>query len=367
MNELINILLLVYALLGSFIVLGHVLQSRNELNYQTNETEKIDLSTLVVIIPFRNEAHRITSLIKSVNKLEKHPQKYIFINDHSTDDTKTKIKELNNYIPYEIIDLPNSCYGKKNAIQFGIKHLKVDYNLTWDADISLSKNYFNAIEKLQQKDLYILPVVMKGNNLSQLFFESDHAIANAINTGLSGLSRPFLASGANLLFKQESYLNCHSLDKHIHIASGDDLFLLRDFRQHKSEIELITNQNLAVTTPSPLTIKEFIEQRLRWISKGNQVGDQLSNLLAMVSFFFNGSFYSIYLFLAYEELWPLLIFTFSWKTIIDQLVYAPYFFKIKRRSTWLLLPIFSIIQPIYLLVLLILIPFYKAQWKGRTI
>lgn len=353
--------------MGSFILLGYVLQLRNESKCYSTEKKNIDLTDLVVIIPFRNEASRIESLIDSINQLKTYPKSFLFINDHSTDDTISKISRLNKSIPYEILDLPDSIQGKKSAIQFGVKYLKTNYNLTWDADISFSKNYFNEIERLPQKDLYILPVVMKGQNLSQLFYESDHAVANAINTSLSGLFRPFLASGANLLFKQESYLNHHQLDRHIHIASGDDLFLLNDLRKSKRDILLITNWQLAVSTPSPPTFKEFIEQRLRWISKGNKVGDQLSNSLAIISLLFNVFFYSIYLYLAYKNLWSLLIFIFCCKTIIDQIVYAPYFIKIKRFFTWLLLPVFSIIYPVYLLILLFLLFSYKTSWKDRKI
>lgn len=356
-----------YAILGSLVLLGYMLQLRKESKYYSTEKKNIDLTDLVVIIPFRNESSRIESLIDSINHLNTYPKSFLFINDHSTDNTVSKISRLYESIPYEILDLRDSIQGKKSAIQFGVKYLKADYNLTWDADISFSKNYFNQVERLPQKDLYILPVVMKGQNLPQLFYESDHAIANALNISLSGLFRPFLASGANLLFKQESYLNHHQLNKHIHIASGDDLFLLNDLRKSKRDILLITNQQLIVSTPSPSSFKEFIEQRLRWISKGNKVGDQLSNSLAILSLFFNLFFYSTYLYLACKELWLLLIFTFSCKTIIDQIVYAPYFIMIKRICTWLLLPIFSIIQPVYLLILLVLIFSYKISWKDRKI
>lgn len=367
MNELINILLFIYAILGSILLLGFVLQKKKESTCFTDKKEKIHLDDLIIIIPFRNEQDRISPLIESIKQLANHPQKFVFVNDHSTDDTVSKIHALKEKVPYEILDLPIHLQGKKQAIQFGIKHSISEYTLTWDADISFPSNYFRGIEQLEKKDLYILPVIMKGHTVKELFFESDHAIANAINASVSGLYRPFLASGANLLFKQDCYLQYHQLDKHIHIASGDDLFLLRDFRENKKDIQLLTNHNLSITTESPTSFKEFINQRLRWISKGNEVGDQLSNVLAILSLLFNLAFYSIYIFLIYKQSWQFLIFIFGCKMIIDQIVYLSYFIKINRIITWMLLPLFSIIQPVYLLVLVAMLPFYKTKWKGRRV
>ncbi len=344
------------------------MQSKKEKKQTLSKTEDtIELSKLVVIIPFRNEERNLDKLIQSIEKLSNLPSNFLFVNDHSFDNSIDKIKQLSSRIPYEILSLPPSKQGKKEAIRFGINHQICDYNLTWDADIEVQSTYFNKLQQLPKSDLYILPIKMIGNGFIKNYFESDHAIANAINTSISGWIRPFIASGANLLFKQESFLKADQFQSHSHLASGDDLFLLRDFRNNKSTIKLITDSDFTVKTDAPISMKAFINQRLRWIGKGKEVNDQLSNMLALLSLTFNLVF--IFLFVYFSALlnWETTFLLFALKSIIDLAVYLPYFIKIKRLKTWIVLPLYSLFQPLYLLALSVLIFVYQPNWKSRKI
>ena len=367
LNNFIYILYSTYFIFGILILIGYYFQFKKEIKHTLSQELNIELNNLVVIIPFRNEESNLDKLIKSIENLSILPSNFLFVNDHSSDNSVDQIKQLSSRIPYEILSLPNLKQGKKEAIRLGIKHQKSDYNLTWDADIEVPKNYFNKLKQLRKYDLYILPIKMIGKNFKENYFESDHAITNAINTSISGWKRPFIASGANLLFKQESFFKADRFDSHSHLASGDDLFLLRDFRYNKNSIHLITDSDLTVTTNSPKSINEFINQRLRWIGKGKEVNDNLSNSLAILSLTFNLLFIYLLLFYAFQLKWEVVILFFSLKSIIDQTVYLPYFMKINRLKTWITLPVFSLIQPIYLFVLSILIFVYQPIWKNRKV
>ena len=367
LNNFIYILYSIYFIFGILILIGYYFQFKKEIKHTLSQELNIELNNLVVIIPFRNEESNLDKLIKSIENLSILPSNFLFVNDHSSDNSVDQIKQFSSRIPYEILSLPKLKQGKKEAIRLGINHLKCDYNLTWDADIEVPTNYFKKIEQLPNSDLFILPIKMIGENLKENYFESDHAITNAINTSISGWKRPFIASGANLLFKQESFFKADRFDSHSHLASGDDLFLLRDFRNNKNSIDLITDCDLTVTTRSPKTINEFINQRLRWIGKGKEVNDKLSNSLAILSLTFNLLFIYLLLFYAFQLKWEEVILFFSLKSIIDQTVYLPYFMKINRLKTWITLPVYSLIQPIYLFVLSILIFVYQPSWKKRKV
>jgi cellulose synthase/poly-beta-1,6-N-acetylglucosamine synthase-like glycosyltransferase len=363
LNNYIHIFVPIYSFFGSAILIGYVFQSKKE----RKETQRkyIDINNLIVIIPFRNEELRIKNLIDCINNLTLTPRKFIFVNDHSEDNTIEIINNLKSTIPFEILNLSNSLKGKKAAIRHAISHQKSEYNLTWDADICIEPSYFEHISKIQKKDLTILPVIMKGDNFLGNYFESDYSIANAINTSVNGWKRPFLASGANLLFNQKSFIESDNYKSHAHIHSGDDMFLLRDFRLKNKDIELISSKKLAVTTESPKTISEFFQQRLRWINKSPEIKDQLSNSLAILSLIFNLLFISTYIYVLIRQEWKLFFICFGIKSIIDLLVYLPYFYKIKRLKTWIGLPLFALIQPVYLSLLLVMMLFYKPTWKGR--
>jgi cellulose synthase/poly-beta-1,6-N-acetylglucosamine synthase-like glycosyltransferase len=349
----------IYAFLGVLVLIGFKRQfSKSKL-----DSDFISLDQISVVIPFRNEAQNLEKLIESINQQSKFPNQIIFVNDHSEDNGKEKIKGLN--CNFSVIDLPENRFGKKEAIRFAISNIKNDYILTLDSDIELNSSYFMFLEKLSKKDLLIFPVIMKGANLCQKFYELDYALSNAMNTSVSGLIRPFLASGANLLFNRSSFLKFDSYDKHRVIASGDDLFLLNDFRRNNCSIELMTELSLSVSTAAPLTLKEFISQRLRWIGKGNKVGDQLSNGLAIIVAMIHIGFSILLVVQIIDHKWIELILFVGLKMILELIVYYPYFNKINRLKTWAMLPFSTFIYPIYIVVLMVLLPVLKPKWKNR--
>jgi poly-beta-1,6-N-acetyl-D-glucosamine synthase len=348
------------------MLIGFQLQHLKEKQLK-KETTTITLETLMVIIPFRNEAENLNQLIRDIEAQTCFPKTFLFVDDHSEDDGQHVLQKMDSKINFELLTLPENELGKKAAIRYAINHLIGEYVLTWDADIRIAPNYFEAIQKLPKRDLYVLPVLMKGKNPLELFFEADHAYANAVNCSVSGWTRPFLASGANLLFDQHQFAKNDSISMHRHIASGDDVFLLRDFVTNRSAIALVTSLDSSVSTGSPTSWKEFLNQRLRWISKGRQVGDPLSNSLALLSLLINIIYFSWLIYFLSQEKWRSLLFLFCVKNGLDLIAYFPFFLKTKRYCAYALIPLFSIFHPMYLMVLAISLPFQQVNWKGRNI
>ncbi len=349
----------IYAFLGVLVLIGF----KKQFSKSKTGTGFISLNQISVVIPFRNEAENLTKLIESLNRQSRFPKHIYFVNDHSEDDGLSLIHDLK--CDFSILEMPKNSFGKKEAIRFAISNVKTDYVLTLDSDIELNNNYFDSLEKLYNNDLLILPVVMKGKNFVQKLFELDYALSNAMNTSISGLFRPFLASGANLLFKRSSFLKYDSFENHRTIASGDDLFLLNDFRKNNCSIELVSEMSFSVSTATPLTVKDFISQRLRWIGKGNKVGDQLSNGLALIAAMIHVGFSILMFFqIVHHKLIELILFV-CFKMMLELIVYYPYFNKIKRLKTWAMLPLSSFIYPIYIVILMVLLPVLKPKWKNR--
>ena len=349
----------IYTLLGILVLIGF----NKQFSKSNKGTDFISLDQISVIIPFRNEAENLTKLIDSINRQSRFPKHIYFVNDHSEDDGLSLIHDLK--CDFSILEMPENRFGKKEAIRFAISDIKTDYILTLDSDIELNDVYFELLEKLQNNDLLILPVVMKGKDFVQKLFELDYALSNAMNTSVSGFFRPFLASGASLLFKRSSFLKYDSFEIHRTIASGDDIFLLNDFRKNNCSIELVTDMSCSVSTATPLSVKDFISQRLRWIAKGNIVGDQLSNGLALIAAMIHIGFSILLVLQIIHHKWIELILFVGLKMMLELIVYFPYFKKIKRLKTWAMLPISTFIYPIYILVLLVLLPVLKPKWKNR--
>ena len=102
-----------------------------------------------IIIPVFNEEEFIEKSINSIINQTVKPEKVIYVNDSSTDNTRKIIDKIsNNYEWIDIIDhkSKNKHFpGKKvvEAFNFGLKNLNVkcDVICKFDGDIELPKNY----------------------------------------------------------------------------------------------------------------------------------------------------------------------------------------------------------------------------------
>lgn len=358
--------LIVYVSLVGAVVLGGFLLHLRKSSKERG-SNKISADEITVLIPFRNEAERLDVLLESFVHANKLPGRIVFIDDHSDDNSCDLIKSRLKGIPFEILSLSDQVGGKKLALREGIKRCNTKYILTFDADISFQPNYFNAIENLDEVDMYVLPAVLKGENLLELFYELDVALANGLNTGLSGWSRPIFCSGANLLYRKDVFLEVDDFDSHAHMASGDDTYLLRDFRKSDKEVRVISDLNLAIHTETPHSFRAFIDQRLRWVGKTTDIGDSLATISALAQFVLAIAFFVGLIVFAIRADWMLFWILFMSKITIDLILFAPYFVQIKRMQSWLLLPLYELLFPFYSILLGILMLTYQPKWKGRKI
>lgn len=315
---------------------------------------------ITVIIPFRNEKNHLLSLIKSINDLNKLPTKFIFVDDHSEDNSGLLVEELESRVPYELLKLEVDQFGKKKAIRKALKQVNTAYFLTWDADIVIHTDYFSAIETIPQADLTIMPVVMKSSKWSHFFYELDYYFVNAISYQLSSFLKPIVASGANLLILRDKFLAVDSFENHQSVASGDDMFTLIDFKKNDFDIQINLLEELHVLTSTPNSVSSFIDQRIRWAKKTFHVKDNSANLIGILGFIIQFSFLiSICMESSY--------FLFLVKIGFEMLLFFPYLKKLKRLQLLIFLPIFSLIYPIYLGAISGLITVLSPSWKGRKI
>jgi poly-beta-1,6-N-acetyl-D-glucosamine synthase len=365
-----NVLIIYFAIytlgLGVIVFVGFYNQVAKEKRYRS-EKNKINSKEVVVLIPFRNERHRISVLLNAIKELQSHPSKYIFIDDHSDDQTHELIQnELSNF-PFEVLHLPEGITGKKQALRYAISHSTEPYVLTWDADVVPEPDYFEQLTQLGRAEMYVLPAVLVADTFPKRFFEIDVVLVNAVNTGLAGLTRPIMSSGANFFYERKAFHEADDFASHAHAASGDDTYLLRDFRLKNREVRLISDRRNAITTETPQSFREFIDQRLRWIGKTGDLKDNLSTFLALFQSLLSILYIVGLLFFAFFADWKLVLVLFTCKTFVDLSLLLPFFLRIQRTGTWLLIPVYELLFPFYNFLILILLPFYRPKWKGRGI
>lgn len=366
MLNLVTVFLICHGALQAFLFVGLLLSRKK--NRKVDSTPNLSLSDLTVIVPFRNEELRLSGLLKSIENQVKHPSKYLFVNDHSDDSSSELIHHLmKGTFDYEIIDLTEDKSGKKTAIRTGINVADTSWILTMDADVKFHNSYFEELSNVQPKELNVLPVIMNGGTLGMSFLSSDYNLSSFVNDSAYGWFRPIMASGANFLFKKKVFLEVDSIDNHKQYASGDDMFLLKDFRVHKKSLQNISLESVKVTTEPPSSVIEFVIQRLRWIGKNAKINDGFANGIGTVYLINQFGFVFILTTLMAAQNWELIFIFFGIKTGIDLLVLMRSFFRFKLYKLWVMYPLFQLVLPIISLFVLITGLFYRPEWKGRGI
>lgn len=117
------------------------------------------LHSVSLIVPVRNEVHRITPLLKSL-KPYRDRMEILFIDDQSTDGSAAFIQR-EGFKVLSLTTLPSSWRGKPHAMDQGVQHTSGAILLFLDADTWLQPNGLETIlerfEALGQKPLSIFP------------------------------------------------------------------------------------------------------------------------------------------------------------------------------------------------------------------
>lgn len=277
-----------------------------------------------VVIPARNEAHRIGACLQSVLAVRypSHLLEVLVVDDFSEDRTAEaaqaaaevffdaprrhggtegiegalemsqakpalKIRCLAEIPPPE--NMP--VHGKKRAIQTAVAEARGELIVTTDADCEVPPDWLlllaSAYEKHQPKAI-AAPVMIRGErNLLQVF----QALDVAGTMGLTGagirLGWQHLGNGANLAYPKATFEAVGGFAGNAHQPSGDDVFLLQKIaRRWPGEIFFLKNAAAAVQTPPAPDGKAFFQQRLRWGAKNAALPETPVRLVLAAVFLF---------------------------------------------------------------------------------
>lgn len=118
---------------------------------------------LSILIPARNEAHRLPELLAQLSTLELPQLEWLVYNDESTDETAAVVlSALQNDSNGQLLNaqtLPDDWLGKSFACHQLAQHARGDYFLFLDADVRLQQSaILAALAYLQQHQLQLLSV-----------------------------------------------------------------------------------------------------------------------------------------------------------------------------------------------------------------
>lgn len=337
---------------------------------QKNTPQALIDQPITVIVPMRNEAEHVESLIASIQKQSYPTEKLqvLLVNDHSIDETATKLSQ-NLPKHFVLIDLPKDVSGKKAAITRAISNATGDIIVTTDADCSHNADWLKSInDQFESASLQLLvgPVSIKANR----FFAKLQAIefSSLIGSGAALLQFriPAMANGANLAFRKIAFEKVNGYEGNQHIASGDDEFLLKKIHQTFPEgVAFNNDEHAVVETEAQPTVAAFVQQRLRWASKWKHNSSWSSKLVAVIVFLFQVGILSLLVAVILYPNRPLQLIVLS-KFAIDGIFLWRVSSFLKSKFSLLPFLILEFIYPIYVIIIALLSQLVRYRWKGRT-
>ena len=328
-----------------------------------------------IIIPFRNEANNIERLLSAL-KQQKYPQsafELIFINDQSTDHGPELLLELLDNCPLDA--QLSHTYGtslspKKTAITLGISLICHPWIITIDADTTMGPNWLNAFNDLitgQQPDFIAGPVRLIGKHSLLFAIQNIEFSALQLLTQYSFQNNPILCNGANLAFKHDVFKALEGYKGNEHIASGDDVFLLRKVAQsQKYQAVYLSDDRGLVYTESTERWSALWHQRMRWASKTSAIRSWRLSAIALL--ILSTNLYLIFLFIMTISgmvSWPIMVTNFLFKLVFDLILLQRPKAQNPSMTTLLYILCGSLIYPPFIMTLALLSPRGRYVWKAR--
>ena len=368
---LLSILFYCYIICILALIIGFTKVKEFKRTKNTNKTP------FTVIIPFRNEAKNLPSLLDSISKLTYSIElvEFIFVDDDSEDNS---IEIINNHLELGQQDIQiltnnrSSNSPKKDAILTAIGEAKHNWIITTDADCILPEKWLKTIDNYIQQNncnMIVAPVSYKCNStFIHQFQELDFMSLQATTIGSFGLGVPFLSNGANFMYRKDIFEKVNGFEGNNSIASGDDIFLLEKFvKFYKEKVQYLKSKDVIVKTFPVNSYSELINQRVRWASKTTNYNLIMGKLFGL--FVFSGNcIIAIAPFLIILNLIPIKTFIsfFLLKLFFDYLLIEKMAIFDKKKINFTTYFKSSVLYPYFTVLIFIKSIFSKYQWKNRT-
>ena len=230
-----------------------------------------------VIVAARNEDKNIRECLSHLLNQNYPAEKYevIVIDDRSEDTTVEIIKSVNNrrlkFI--QITDVISTIAPKKRAIDSGIRSASGEIIVTTDADCFPGQDWLTTLVGYFDEAVGLVagynPYKIKAGNLFQEMMALDYFAMAAVAAAFANIGYPISCTGGNLAYRNSVFDEISGFTKFSTQVSGDDDLFLEQVREKTNwKIIYANNPESFVYTLPPANLREFIQQRIRYASKG---------------------------------------------------------------------------------------------------
>jgi len=315
-----------YFIMVSLFILGwcNIDKKNNSIHYNFNNKT---IPFVSILIAAKNEEKVILKILNDLTNQNIDIDNYeiIVINDCSTDNTAKIVKELcKKRKNLKLLETTTGKQGKKAALTLGLENAKGELIITTDADCRVGKFWIDSHLDCYSKtdaNLIIGSVCVKSQSFVEKVLAVEYQSLIASTAGATGINRAFMCNGANLVFRK-SIVESEKDIYNKNYTSGDDVFLLHKYKKiDRTKIFYNNSENSRVFTTLPKTVKEFISQRKRWVSKSTGYKDFDAIAVSLIVFAFNLILLTLpVLIILFHYSWTNILILYSLKFIPDYII-----------------------------------------------
>jgi cellulose synthase/poly-beta-1,6-N-acetylglucosamine synthase-like glycosyltransferase len=261
-----------------------------------------------VLIPVRNEEERVGACIDSVMNQTYPAEKIevIVIDDASNDSTSEIVLEkIKLYPNLHLIYQSQNERGfapKKNAIEKGVAKASGEIIFALDGDCIASRFWIQTMIPYFTPDTGAV-LGWVGLSCTRDFFckiqHLEYLAFIGIARGFAGMGVPTMANANNLAYRASVFKQVNGFTGINHIASGDDELLVQKIADTTSWKIAFCDEAKAINLTAPSkSVGQFLNQRIRWASKGTFYKRKWLKLLLGALF----SYYCLFIFFIFAAI-----------------------------------------------------------------
>ena len=348
-------------------------------NLESNDPDIRTDEFVSIIVAAKNERENIEKLLNSLIK-QTYPQKkyeIIISNDKSTDKTEEILNRYKNKIKnlkvIKITNTPPGWTNKKWALNTAINESKGNIIIQTDGDCVPEKKWIEKmILPFSNVEIgFVLgftPLKKRRNNFLSKLLVFENMAQDAFNASCVSNGLTISCVGRSIAFRKKYFNNIGGYADIKSITSGDDdLLMHRIINANKCKMKYVISKNSYVYSFTPKSTKEFINQRLRFASKGKLyfklffVSSELKLILPFLYIVNLSIIITLFIFInnpSFVNLLPWLI-----KLMADALLILTFSIILKIKWDVLSFSLLSILHPFYIILFSSIAPFKRVNWK----
>ena len=339
-----------------------------------------DQVSISVIIAARNEEMNIRNCLHSIigQSYPKGLFEVIVVDDFSTDDTSTIVNEFEqNQVSLILLkdhvgETRINSY-KKKAIEIAIEKASGELIVTTDADCIAPKRWLETIANFYNLEKPAIIAAPVSYRMEKSFLSIFQSLDFMTLQGITGASifKNFhaMCNGANLVYQKNAFYEVGGFEGIDDIASGDDMLLMNKIsRLYPGRVKYLPSPLAIVETKPVHTVREFLQQRIRWASKTSNYKDKKIIAVLVLVYLFNCFILIIGIISLFHPSMSFSLILILLIKIIGELFFlypVASFYKRKNLLWW-----FPLAQPFHILYIVLagaLGSFGSYEWKGRNV